>query len=193
MKPGIDWVEIRERYKSGETPYQIAKDVDVTRQAIMKRAAKENWDKPKTVTINPGNWLPTVTEFNELQQFPLYTEEKVSEALELIAIGANHSVASAAIGISRETWRRWRDACPKLETAIEEAQAHHARKALMSIARAADGDWKAAERQLASNPLTKDDYAQKDGKTGISVTFNINRASPEEIEQTHKVIDVTPE
>ena len=39
----VDWPAIRVRFKDGEPASAIARDVDVTRQAILKRARKEDW------------------------------------------------------------------------------------------------------------------------------------------------------
>ncbi len=188
-KPGIDWRAIRERFEAGEAAHSIEQDVDVdvSRVAILKRAKKEQWGKPVTLTVSPVKWLALATGFVELEGRDTFTPEKAAEALSLFEIGANHSVVRAAIGIGANTWTRWRNDCEGLRTAIEKAQANHAHKALSRIDLAAENDWKAAERQLSTNPLTKDDYAQKDGHGGISITFNINRAKPEEIEAAHMV------
>ena len=158
----------------------------------MKRAKKESWGKPVTLTVSPHNWLAAATEFTELESRDTYSPEQAAKALELVGVGANHAVVCAALGIGLNTWKRWRDDCEGLRVAIGMAQANHAHKALARIDTAAENDWKAAERQLATNPLTKEDYALKDGKGGISITFNINRARPDEIEAAH-MIDVTPE
>jgi hypothetical protein len=186
-KPGIDWHEVRERYQAGESANGIAKTTDVSRQAIMKRAKKENWQGTKIVVIKPGALVANATDFTELLDRPKFNAEKLNEALEAMSIGANHAVAAALSGISIETWRLWRQDCPRFRGAIEAAQAHNARKALLSIDRAAETDWKAAERQLASNPLTKEDYAKEQGSTGIQITFNINRASTEDIDAAHTI------
>jgi hypothetical protein len=64
-----------------------------------------------------------------------------------------------------------------------------------NIQQAADnGDWRAADRMLQTNPVARDDFATKQGSGfgSISVSFNISRAAPEEIKQAHKIIDVTP-
>ena len=43
FKPGVDWIEIEERIKNGESIYPISKDYDISRQAIEKRAKKNGW------------------------------------------------------------------------------------------------------------------------------------------------------
>ena len=40
LKPGINWLEIENRIRSGEKPYVVSKDFDISRQAIDKRARK---------------------------------------------------------------------------------------------------------------------------------------------------------
>lgn len=191
-KPGIDWRVIRERFESGEAAHSIEQDVDVSRVAILKRAKKESWGKPVTLTVSPHNWLAAATGFTELEGRDTFTPDKAAEALSLFEIGANHAVVRAAIGIGENTWMRWRQDCEGLRTAIEKAQANHAHRNLSRIDLAAENDWKAAERMLATNPLTRDDYALKDTKGGISITFNINRAKPDEIQAAH-MIDITPD
>jgi NAD-specific glutamate dehydrogenase len=43
LKPGINWLEIENRIRSGEKPYVVSKDFDISRQAIEKRARKLGW------------------------------------------------------------------------------------------------------------------------------------------------------
>lgn len=185
-KPGVDWPAIRARYESGEAANSIAKDNPVSKQGIMKRAKREAWGKPETLTLNTPQWLPMTTSFKELLDRPAYTPAKCAKALDAIAQNANHSVASALIGISRETWRIWRETCPALKTAVELAQASQAMEDLRSIGTAAKSDWKAAERRLAANPLTREDYKQDTGGGGLHVTINVHRATEADM------VDVTP-
>src|SRR5438045_2139638 len=50
MKFGIDWLEIRRRYEAGE---KSSTTVDVSRQAIEKRATKEGWNRAKAASAPP--------------------------------------------------------------------------------------------------------------------------------------------
>src|SRR3546814_1549983 len=47
----IYWPAIRRRFEAGEAANAIAKDVPVSKQAILKRAKKEGWTET-------GKWLP---------------------------------------------------------------------------------------------------------------------------------------
>jgi len=42
-KPGVNWNQIRDRYRAGESPTAICRDWDITRQAIENRARVYRW------------------------------------------------------------------------------------------------------------------------------------------------------
>jgi len=42
-KPGIDWVVIEARVKQGEALAAIARDYNISRQAIQKRSKRDGW------------------------------------------------------------------------------------------------------------------------------------------------------
>ncbi len=183
-KPGIDWPAIRERFEQGDTAHSIAKDHDVSKQAIAKRAKKEKWGIIERAIIDPDRWLPATTMFAVLEGNYQYTPEKVAEALEAIAWGANYSVAAGLIGVTSKTFKLWRDSCPELEQAIGQAQSSAAMDSLKSMKLASMMDWKAAEKLLSFNPRTKDDMGQTQSTGGVTIVLNVPRAD---------MIDVTPE
>ena len=58
-KPGIDWEEIKQRLANGETATAVARDHDVTRQAITKRAKKEGWLQASGAATNGATKVVT--------------------------------------------------------------------------------------------------------------------------------------
>lgn len=189
-KPGIDWPEIEVRYRAGESAYALGKCYDVSKQAIHKRARKEGWSQPAKVTKAATNgWLTMDNWSTDLASRDAYSPESAATILENIKQGATFKLAAAAIGIHADTLTDWRKASPNFWRAIEKAQATFALRHVGNIAKAGDkGDWRASDRLLQSHPMTKEDFQDKQSG-GVSITFNINRAAPQEIEAAHKVID----
>lgn len=197
-KPGIDWPEIRERYKRGDNTRKIAREYvsetgeTVTRQSIEQRRDREGWQIPNTAVIDASRWLPVARRFKELKGRPSFKPKLVAQALEAYTRGANHNVAAGIIGVTRECWRIWRNECPGLSEAIETALASNAMHALSTIHEAAGDDWRAAERVLTANSLTREDYSPKpQAGAGGLVQVNIDLgntpdSTPVTVESTAK-------
>jgi len=174
-KAGVDWKEIERRYRAGESMNAIAKDSNVSGQAIAKHRDREGWTIPRAVTLDAEKWLEVTTQFSALEGNHNFNPGIVANALEAYGQGANHRVAAALVGINENTWKKWRDVCPALQEAIYSARASHAMHNLGSIYRAAEDDWRAAERALQTNVLTRDDWASKHSPdTGGAVNVQIN-------------------
>jgi predicted DNA-binding protein (UPF0251 family) len=77
------------------------------------------------------------------------TPEMVEKIRELIASGLTQEQASAAVGISRKTLIRWRQADDELEDRLISAREEARSKALANIKAAGErGDWRASEAWL---------------------------------------------
>ncbi len=199
-KPNVDWEAIRERYATGETAYAIAKSLGgaISKQGIAKRAKRENWSKTPRVTKKAvTEWihrLPDADWAGELSGRHRFTPEKGARVLEIIKEGGTFMLAAAAVGIGYRTLSDWRAASVSFARAVDNAMAMSAMRHIGVIERAATKDWKAADRQLSVNPLTRGDYGrQGPGGTGIAeIRINVGVTRPEK-EQSAKTIDVTPE
>lgn len=192
-KPGIDWEPIKDRFRAGETAHQIAKSVDVTAQSIAKRAKKEGWFKVPAAREDVI-WELTGKELwiKDLAERDLFTPECAARMLGALKAGATFKLAAATAGVTVDTLSSWRKASPGFQKEVTEAMAQAAMKAIKQIDGAANRDWKAAERMLTFNPLTKDEVRPSDGgRQGPVIQVNIG------IDRTKggtepPVIDVTP-
>lgn len=193
-KPGIDWPAIRARFQAGESAHAIAKTLPVSKQGIYKRAHREGWGqvKPDPAEVHS---LVNARWTGELARCHSFSAERAAKILTALRGGATLTIASAAAGIDPKTLRSWRERSPGFSTEVDTAIGASALQNVGNIQTAANsGDWKAADRMLQVNPIAKDDFANQHGGAfgKVTVVFNINRASQEEIEAAH-TIDVTPE
>ena len=68
---------------------------------------------------------------------------------------------------------------------INESLARSAQKNLNRIDNLADRDWKAAEKLLSVNPLTKEDFSQNKHVGGGTINVQINIPRPGDMEQNY--------
>jgi hypothetical protein len=161
----FDWLAIRAAFERGMTPVEIAREIpqSPSRQAIEKRSSREGWDVAK------------------LQQRTV-SEPQGDRHIVLSSIrrGANLTLAAAAAGISDRTLRQWREDDETFDTACKAAKAAFIVSREQVITDAGDrGDWKAAAYQLERDPLTKDQYGQKNDPS-VQIILNISREDPKD-------------
>lgn len=204
-----DWSFIKRRWEEGLSAPAIEKEIlqpngkpAVTRQAILKRANKEEWRRsegqvpaettetvpgPKLGQISEPAELATVWAFEIAQRLQglgkiTASPDRLWQALTGYVSGGSHAVAAGLAGVSEETWRDWRDSCPELPLAIQQIHAGRARQQLGHVDGAAKrGDWKAAEALLKANPLTRADWKEdKGGGQGVAIQINFGPGMPQE-------------
>lgn len=167
---GYDWHYIRVLYESGATAYQIAKRPDMpSKQGIEKHAKKHDWVKPTT-----ENRLPIVAEALSVNSSKL-TDDLLRVFLGLIAEGSTIEIASAACGISAQTWRAWCKQDPQLKDLVRRARAGKVATWMHSVDRASQTDWKAGQWLLQTAPETRETFAKQAGENKLEVTINIER------------------
>lgn len=185
-----DWQLIRQRYEGGETAYSIAKKMGKpTKQAIMKRAAKEGWTQgSRKALLATVSQLPIVRKALEVRHSDFRTPEAIATVIEMIAQGATQELAAATIGVSREALGKWKKEDAEFALLIARARAGCLTGYVGLIHESAHkGDWKAAETMLKSAPETRDQFGSSPhGSPRLEVVINISR------DDTH-VVDSTAE
>lgn len=195
-----DWARIKQLYTvDGLTPYRIEQldGINVSRQAIKKRAKKEKWESPSaavpSVTTASGSPEPSEPDSvtidvaqiaGELERFDKASEARLTRFLEAYQNGGGHNVAAAYAGLAFSTAKSWRDASPTLAMAIEQIEAHRAQESIGAITKAQKrGDWKAAELLLGRNRLTKEEWGHTarggQGHVQVNVVLAVPRDGQE--------------
>ncbi|MDJ0512800.1 MAG: hypothetical protein QNJ62_05085 [Methyloceanibacter sp.] len=189
-----DWQRIKNLYcKEGLSPHRIAEHPGIkgtiSRQAILKRARREKWQEPsELVTADGSSEVADVTSepfdgttlpdglLDELPNAYQATEARLLRLLSAYKAGAGHTVAAAFAGIGLNTSKAWREASPTLARVIDEIDASRATESIQAIHKAQQrGDWKAAERLLETNRLTKEDgWSQVKQQGGSSFVVHIS-------------------
>lgn len=209
-KPGLDWPEIKRLYENGTTAYGLANKFPVTKQGIMKRAAKEGWVRQVFPEV-AREWLPvtrqvtgthnpaegsTKKSIEMIRHFGKRTPQTAAKILAAIESGMPLERSAKAAGISKDTLDRWRyedaDFAASLETALGEWEENNHRAIKGATQR---GDWKAAAWSLERHPSTRGVYADPNkghgGGPAINVVLNIGRAQIE-ASQDDQTITITP-
>lgn len=176
-KPGIPWDEVGERYRTGETATDLAREYDVTRQGIEKRAKKEGWDKEHRLAKLRAQAVATIVPAERLPQdrYGLRTQENAEIVVAMAMQGLPHTVQAARIGMSSSALTKWKEDNPDLADAINEGYAIHAAQRAANVNEASErGDARAAQWLLERNPLTRADYGQSQDKSGPTLNVIIN-------------------
>ena len=197
-KPGISWPNIKERYCDGKSVRSLAMQFDVSRQAIMKRAKKEGWQKPPVAqeaagdTVEPSTPPVTapVTTFpakggalqSSKDRYGLRTPDNKAIAIKLAGCGSTYSMMAAAIGMSSSGLKAWRDAEPDFAADILAALSKDSLAMMEGINGAvARGDARAAQWKLERGSLTKFELGGKEqgGGPTLNVVINVPRSAEE--------------
>ena len=178
LKPGINWLEIENRIRSGEKPYVVSKDFDISRQAIEKRARKFGWIRSQKavevakhnvkvakgeIKIATKDSATLMTKRNHVQRFAKDTPETKDAILELLKEGNPRMIAAQCAGVSLDSLNRWVSADDNFALLVRQAESEAARFRLQNIKKAGNrGDWKAdswylerTQRQIFGNENNK--------------------------------------
>jgi hypothetical protein len=157
------------RWIAGESAYSIAKDLPVSKTAILKRVKRDGWTREANGIVSEKHRGG----FPDLGQDCPANRQRVIERL---ASGFNYDVAAMAIGVTTDQLRSWRRADPDFERQCRAAKSQPLGKAQMTMARESERDWKAANAVLRSAEETRDQYAPNaGGGPKLEVVININR------------------
>jgi len=166
----------------------LGKRHNCSHTVINARVKKYAWGSPKTQEIIESSGVGRFTAIAGRVDSP----EMRGTVLDAISGGASIRVAAAIVGHDEKTIRDLRDKDSEFKAQIVQAQAEHAKKQLQRIDNAGATDWKAAEKLLQINPLTKEEFSQNQTPGGGTINIQINMPRPGDgtVKQTFaKVID----
>ena len=115
----------------------------------------------------------------------------MAEILSAVQIGATHKAAAQAAGISEGTLVNWLKDDPEFKMLIDTAEGAMLIRNLKRIDKAAEQDWRAADKILSSVPAAREHWSPQaygsTGPAGVTVVINVKRAY-----DLDPPIDVTP-
>ena len=184
LKPGVDWIEIENRIRSGEKVFVIAKDYDLSRQAIDKRAKKNGWIRSqKAVQVAKGEIKSATkhsatlsTKRNHVQRFDKDTPDTKDAILQLLKEGNPRQIAAQGAGVSLDSLNRWVDRDDQFALLVRQAESVAVADRLQRISEASSkrGDWKADTWILERTH--KQIFGNETNKLGaMNLHININR------------------
>ena len=196
-KPGVNWAEIQARFNDGQAAFSLAKEYDVSRQSITKRANKEGWGNvqhkvklarkivqatTETTTKDKERQPTTIATTKPLhvQKFGKDTVEVREAILALLRDGNPKMIAAQASGVSIDSFNRWVQKDSHFASLVREAESVAVVERLSQIKRAGiRGDWKAdswylerTQREIFGSNETK--------SNALAVQINIHRDSDTE-------------
>jgi len=196
-KPGVNWAEIEARFNDGQAAFSLAKEYDVSRQSITKRANKEGWANvqhkvklarkvvqatTETTTKDKERQPTTIATTKPLhvQKFGKDTVEVREAILALLRDGNPKMIAAQASGVSIDSFNRWVQKDSHFASLVREAESVAVVERLSQIKRAGiRGDWKAdswylerTQREIFGSNETK--------SNALAVQINIHRDSDTE-------------
>lgn len=167
-----DWKRIKARYEAGEKVTHIADTVDVTRQAISKRAKKEGWSQEGAKQLNVVAELPSLQAGNQ----NIRTPEAVSLILSEISQGTPKHLAANMAGMGVDTLNTMLKTDPAFSRLYREARARRLAQHVKNIHDAGDrGDWKASLKVLETAEETREEWGGKDKGNTLNVLINVPR------------------
>ena len=187
----VDWDEIKQRVLAGEGYTSVAKDYEVSRQAIQKRCNKEEWiaNKPRSMAVKreffKRNQKAQPNATAQPAQPMLLREDKRAAIIQLLADGVPKTHAAAVAGVSEATLHRWVNEDDKFKSEVRAAEGAAVALRVQRIGKAGEKDWRADSWYLErTQKATFGSDAGKGG--GLAVQINIMRDGEPE------VVDVTP-
>jgi DNA invertase Pin-like site-specific DNA recombinase len=152
----VDWDEIKERVLAGEGYTSVAKDYEVSRQAIQKRCNKEEWiaNKPRSMAVKrelfkrnqkaqPIATAQPVAVAVQPAQPVVLREDKRAAIIQLLADGVPKTHAAAVAGVSEATLHRWVNEDDKFKSEVRAAESAAVALRVQRIGKAGEKDWRA--------------------------------------------------
>ena len=204
-KPGVDWLEIEQRVKAGQSYRAIERSlkeqgIKISHEAISQRARREGWKKlPSSQNWEAGiretktaliTAKPTTNGEKRIVTIGKRSPENAEKIVALIQAGRTQKTAAAAVGISPGTLINWREDDPEFAERLRLARLESLGEAESSIVKAHErGDWRAAHVRLQADKDTSEDWGQAN-QGGGGLQININLRGHDSIEAP--TIDITP-
>ena len=201
----VDWPAIRARIEGGEGFTSVAKDYEVTRQAIQKRCNREEWLKGKDRTIavrrelhKRNQVLANATAQPETQPQPVAVaqpsavvmdrNDKRSAALELLRDGVPKKHAAQVVGVHETTLHRWISECENFASEVRAAESAAVALRVRRIGQAGERDWRADSWYLERTQ--RDSFGSDNAKSGaVNVQINIERGGSETVLRQADIVD----
>jgi DNA invertase Pin-like site-specific DNA recombinase len=193
----VDWDEIKQRVLAGEGYTSVAKDYEVSRQAIQKRCNKEEWiaNKPRSMAVKrelfkrnqkaqPIATAQPVAVAVQPAQPVVLREDKRAAIIQLLADGVPKTHAAAVAGVSEATLHRWVNEDDKFKSEVRAAESAAVALRVQRIGKAGEKDWRADSWYLERTQ--RGTFGSDAGKGGgLAVQINIMRDGEPE------VVDIT--
>ena len=182
--------------RSGETFAEISRSlaedgIKISAWAINKRARKGGWltsSLPQTT-----DWLPlchdtstarALTAPQDLSEqyiarAKVRTPQRMAEILSYVQLGASPSAAAQAAGTNKTTLANWIEDDPEFASLLSQAEGKMLVRNLQRIDKAAEQDWRAADKLLSSVPSAREHWTPNVGGPqvgGVTVVINVKRA-----------------
>jgi DNA invertase Pin-like site-specific DNA recombinase len=194
----VDWDEIKQRVLAGEGYTSVAKDYEVSRQAIQKRCNKEEWiaNKPRSMAVKrelfkrnqkaqPIATAQPVAVAVQPAQPVVLREDKRAAIIQLLADGVPKTHAAAVAGVSEATLHRWVNEDDKFKSEVRAAESAAVALRVQRIGKAGEKDWRADSWYLERTQ--RGTFGSDAGKGGgLAVQINIMRDGEPE------VVGITP-
>jgi DNA invertase Pin-like site-specific DNA recombinase len=186
----VDWPAIRARIEAGEGYTSVAKDFEVTRQAIQKRCNREEWLKGKDRTIAVRRELhkrnqmlanataqpdgqPQLVAGAQPSQPVMLRDDKRTAIVEMLGEGVPKVHAAAIAGVSEATLHRWVNEDEKFKSEVRAAESAAVALRVRRIGKAGEKDWRADSWYLERTQRAEfGSDSQKGG--GVAVQINID-------------------
>ena len=178
MPDKSEWQRARLEYETNpvSTCASIAKGLGVTRQAVAKRKKSEEWERASTLVtpeVVNSRGVSTVPDKDTLSK---KTDENIAKLINCLALTRSTELACHLVGISPETWRRWRKDDPQLVGLIQATRAQQLTTCADTVYRFAEKDPRLALTLLERAPETKSSFTDADSR-GPTIVLNIQRDS----------------
>jgi len=196
----VDWSAIKARVLAGEGYTSVAKDFDVSRQAIQKRCKREEWLRGKHRTMAVRRELhkrnqvaqpvqpdaqPVAVASAQPKAVVVDRDDKRNAVLELLSDGVPKVHAAQAVGVHENTLTRWMNEDREFSAKARAAESAAVALRVQRIGKAGEKDWRADSWYLERTQRAT--FGSDSGKGGgVAVQINIVRGDEPE------VIDVTP-
>ena len=201
-KPEVPWDEVRERVQSGETFAALSEDlktrgVEISAWGISKHCKKQGWLKSGGVSTD---WLvlcqdtltaktlanPEGAAAGQIVRYGKRTLEKMAEILTYRQTGCTKSAAAQAVGISDDMLEDWLKDDLEFSDLWRVASGQFVTRNIARMDRAAEHDWRAADKLLSSIPDAREHWqpnvgGYSTGTGGVTVVVNVKRAGDVEI------------
>jgi hypothetical protein len=177
MTKSINWDVIHLRYKQGESPYSITKNLGgvPSKVGIMKRAKREGWRRIDEETMRTAENLPIVRRASG-SALGKRAPENIALILESIELGATEKVAAGIAGISPKTLTRWKQEDSRFAMEVYARRSQNVAEMLGHINQAAQKDWKAAAWSLERDPCSREEFGNRNKEKEMpTIILNIRR------------------